>query len=263
MSRPAKQERVVFFGDGPLADVALRVLERMKVRCSAIVVHPRGRNCTAGRLQAIARLSHSHVIRVDRAGTVSRKRLNAIRPTLGLCAGFGYRLAPDVLACFPKGVWNLHTSYLPYNRGAFPNVWAILDKTPAGATLHRMDAGLDTGPILARIRVKIRAWDTGETLYLQQMEAAAILLQRNWNRLLRGRFRLHRQPACGTFHRRKDVERTDEIPLQRLVRAGDLIDLLRARTFPPFSGAWFRADGRRIFLRLFLEPAIPTQKVSR
>ncbi len=56
----------------------------------------------------------------------------------------------------------------------------------------------------------------------------------------------------GTFHRVKDVEAIDEIELERLYTARTLIDLLRARTFPPHHGAYFRHDGRKIYLRLEL-----------
>src|SRR5689334_20336598 len=46
------------------------------------------------------------------------------------------------------GAVNLHNSYLPWNRGAHACTWAIVDRTPAGATMHWMDEGIDTGDIL-------------------------------------------------------------------------------------------------------------------
>ena len=60
----------------------------------------------------------------------------------------------------PKDIWNytrcvnLHTSYLPLNRGAYPNFFSHWDGTKSGVTIHLIDApGLDTGSILAQQEV--------------------------------------------------------------------------------------------------------------
>jgi len=46
--------------------------------------------------------------------------------------------------------YNCHISYLPWNRGADPNLWSWLDDTPKGVTIHEIDEGVDTGPIVAQ-----------------------------------------------------------------------------------------------------------------
>lgn len=43
---------------------------------------------------------------------------------------------------------NLHISYLPGNRGAHPNFWSFYDETPSRVSIHLIDTGIDTGPIL-------------------------------------------------------------------------------------------------------------------
>jgi hypothetical protein len=48
------------------------------------------------------------------------------------------------------------------------------------------------------------------------------------------------------------VSRIDEIDLERMYRAEDLINILRARTFPPYGGAYFRHNGKKIYLNLEL-----------
>ena len=60
-------------------------------------------------------------------------------------------------------------------------------------------------------------------------------------------------PTAGTYHRTKDVERIDAIDLNRSYKAKELIDILRARSFPPYHGAYFEADGSRIYMQLHLE----------
>ncbi len=58
---------------------------------------------------------------------------------------------------------------------------------------------------------------------------------------------------AGTYHRTRDVEGVDEIELDKTYVASDLINILRARTFPPYKGAYFIINGRRIYMRLHLE----------
>lgn len=68
---------------------------------------------------------------------------------------FGYRhiISSEVLAQLDCPVFNLHIAYLPYNRGAHPNFWSFYDGTPAGVTIHIIDEGIDTGPIVRQKKV--------------------------------------------------------------------------------------------------------------
>ena len=63
---------------------------------------------------------------------------------------YGYRhiLKPGVIEGLGCPIFNLHISYLPYNRGAHPNFWSFYENTPAGVTIHLIDNGVDTGPIV-------------------------------------------------------------------------------------------------------------------
>lgn len=63
---------------------------------------------------------------------------------------YRYVLTEKVLEALGGNVVNIHNSYLPWNRGADPNIWSILDGTPRGVTLHYMNAGLDKGEIIAQ-----------------------------------------------------------------------------------------------------------------
>ncbi|MHC5002850.1 MAG: formyltransferase family protein, partial [Planctomycetota bacterium] len=139
-------------------------------------------------------------------------------------------------------------------RGGYPNVWSIIDRTPAGATLHYIDEGVDTGPVIAQRRVEVGPTDTGATLYRRLERACVDVFRDTWPDLARGSIRAAPQdPSAGTSHRDRDVKEIDRIDLDATYRARDLIDLLRARTFPPHRGAYFVEGGRRIYLRLELE----------
>src|SRR5690606_983365 len=79
-------------------------------------------------------------------------------PEADLLVSFGYR---HILKDLSVPAVNIHISMLPWNRGADPNFWSWLDHTPKGVTVHLMDQGIDTGPIIAQREV---AFGFGQTL---------------------------------------------------------------------------------------------------
>lgn len=76
-----------------------------------------------------------------------------------LTVSYTYRhiLKEDILTALGNNAVNLHISYLPWNKGADPNLWSILEETPRGATLHYMDAKLDHGDIIAQSLLAFRS----------------------------------------------------------------------------------------------------------
>jgi methionyl-tRNA formyltransferase len=76
--------------------------------------------------------------------------VRAQRADVALVVAYGRILPPDVLAGTPLGFVNVHASLLPKYRGAAPITWAVVrGETETGVTLMQMDAGMDTGPMLA------------------------------------------------------------------------------------------------------------------
>jgi methionyl-tRNA formyltransferase len=205
---------------------------------------------------------------VEAAGTPQRRVFAASRlaePSLGdaiaesgveigVSVLFGEILRRPLRDRIPDGIVNLHPAYLPWNRGAYPNVWSIVDSTPAGVSLHWIDEGVDTGDLIGRRRVVVDAADTGESLYRRLEDSALELFRELWPLLREGRAPRQAQEAGGSVHRVRDVEAIDEVDLDRSYRAGDLLNLLRARTFPPHRGAYFRDGERRVYLELRLIP---------
>jgi len=63
---------------------------------------------------------------------------------------FGYRhlITQKVLKETKRPIINLHISYLPWNRGAHPSFWSFMDQSPSGVTIHEINEGIDTGPII-------------------------------------------------------------------------------------------------------------------
>jgi methionyl-tRNA formyltransferase len=92
--------------------------------------------------------------------------LRSAEPDLVVCMGFPWKIPSDALAVPPLGWLNGHPSLLPRHRGPIPISWAIREgDDEAGISFHRMDTGLDTGPILAQRRFALGEYVEPEELY--------------------------------------------------------------------------------------------------
>ncbi|ACL02336.1 formyl transferase domain protein [Desulfatibacillum aliphaticivorans] len=182
--------------------------------------------------------------------------LDAIRslsPDLGVSAYFGTILKKEFLDIFPEGCINVHPALLPFNRGAHPNVWNIVEGSPAGVTVHYIDEGVDTGRIIAQRFVEVRPIDTGKTLYRRLEKACLDLFEETWPKFLAGDMEIdHVVAGSGTFHKVADLKTIQEIKPNKLYTARELVDVIRARTFEPHPGAHMVVDGKKVFMRLEL-----------
>lgn len=124
---------------------------------------------------------------------------------------YRYILTKEMLLSLNNNVVNIHNSYLPWNRGADPNIWSIVDNTPRGVTLHYMDDTLDKGSIIAQKLVGKKAEETLQSTYEELDKAAkelfkeAFLFYNDWPEMKKiplGR---------GSYHSLKDGERFKSI----------------------------------------------------
>lgn len=90
----------------------------------------------------------NHVISEN--GRISAEWIREQRVELVVSYTYRYILKKDVIDAVGGNIVNLHISYLPWNRGACPNQWSFLENTPKGVTIHFLDAGLDSGDIIAQ-----------------------------------------------------------------------------------------------------------------
>ena len=109
--------------------------------------------------------------------------LASVEPDIVVCMGFPWKIPPDALAVPRLGWLNGHPSLLPLHRGPLPVAWAIREgDKEIGFTIHRMDAELDTGPILAQRRLPIGEYEPPDAFYARLgpvgMEALAEALER-------------------------------------------------------------------------------------
>ena len=244
--------RVLFLGNNWLGWQILRWLNEQCEEIVGVVIHPPQRRRYGDELVAAAGAAPIFDGSRVREPAVLDD-LRELNCDIAVSILFGYILRSEFLALPSAGFINLHPSLLPYNRGAHPNVWSIIEGTPAGTTLHYIDPGVDSGDIIAQREVAVEPIDTGETLYRRLENASLEPFKETWPAVRMGNPpRVAQGRAAGSSHRAGDVERIDEIDLEATYKARDLINVMRARTFTPYRGAYFQSDGRRIYLSLRL-----------
>jgi methionyl-tRNA formyltransferase len=123
--------------------------------------------------------------------------------------GYRYILPPAFLTAFPRSAINCHISYLPWNRGADPNLWSWLEGTPRGVTVHYMDPGVDTGDVIARRAVDFGPSFDDETLatsYRRLQAELAGLFAETWPSIRARQCTPSAQQGRGSYHRSVDKE---------------------------------------------------------
>lgn len=179
-----------------------------------------------------------------------------LEPDLLISSGFRHIVPEEILDVPDRGAVNFHKAYLPYNRGANPNVWSIVEDAPAGVSLHYMTAEVDAGPIVDRREVPVHPDDDGRSLY-DRLEAAQYDQFREvWPAIRDGPAETIAQDADeGSYHYKEEFVDLWEIDRDETVRAGDFLDRLRALTFPPYDNAYFEVDGERYTVEVSITPA--------
>ncbi len=264
MNPPA---RTIFFGSGTFA---VPILEALAAREDLVIVGvvtppdlPRGRRAalTPVPVAAAARASGLRLLQVARVRAPEAiESIRALQPDLGVLADFG-QLIPGAILDLPKlGILNVHPSLLPRHRGATPIPATILaGDAVAGVAIMQMDAGLDTGPVIAE-----RSWalDGTEDVPALQTRAAAegaALLREVLPEVLAGRTIPKPQDATQSTLT-KTLRRVDG----RLDPRRAAADLERqVRAYRPWPGSFIEVRGERLVVHdVGLEPGKPNDQAG-
>jgi methionyl-tRNA formyltransferase len=187
--------RVIFMGSADVSCVMLdALLATPEVSVVGVVTQPdrpvgRNRRMTPCPCCELAVKRALAVIKPEKVNTAeSLAQLEAWAPDVIVVVAYGQFLGKKLLAMPRLGCVNIHLSLLPRHRGAAPVQWAIMaGDTTSGVTAMLMDAGMDSGDILAQVSEPIRPDDTAESLYDRLSPMGARLLVRTLADLGAGR----------------------------------------------------------------------------
>jgi methionyl-tRNA formyltransferase len=178
--------RVVFAGTPDFSLPILQALLDSRHTVVAVYTQPdrpagRGRKLHPSPVKQLALQHHIPVYQPAKlTSSEAHGELAALAPDLMVVVAYGLILPQAVLDLPTRGCVNLHASLLPRWRGAAPIQRAILaGDSESGVCLMQMEAGLDSGPVLAEARTDIADDDTGGSLHDRLSRMAADLLARH------------------------------------------------------------------------------------
>jgi len=246
---------IIVLADNVIGLEAIKFLKSKNEKIEAIFLHPKDYCNLDQEIIAASELEESRIFNIGKNwDEESLTFLQEVNPDFILAASWRYILPKEVIKIAKKTCINFHLSFLPFNKGKKPNVWPIIEGTPAGVSLHEIDENIDTGPVIARKEVIVEPIDTGRTLYIKLVKTMNQLFKNEWENIKKGNYKLIDQRGLeGTFHLDKDFAELDLINLDKHYLGRDLINLLRARTFKPYPAAYFMENGRKVYVRVELE----------
>lgn len=206
----------------------------------------------AVREQIISAANATHVIHSDalyEPGTI--KLLQSLSIDYLILAWWPNIIKSALINIPARGCLNFHPSYLPYNRGKHYNFWNLVEDVPFGVTIHWVDESVDGGEIAFQRKIEKTWEDTGASLFSKAQHAIIELFKDNFERIrLQDVPRIPQQPDTGSYHHSRELDAASRIDLNATYTARHLLNVLRARTFPPHPGAWFVADGVKYEVRV-------------
>jgi methionyl-tRNA formyltransferase len=252
--------RLVVAGTPSAAVPSLQALLDSSHEVVAVLTRPdaragRGRREVAGPVKELALAAGVPVLQPARVGTPEVvQQLRDLAPDCCPVVAYGALVPPAALAVPRHGWVNLHFSLLPAWRGAAPVQHAIVaGDAVTGATVFRLEEGLDTGPVLGTLTESVRPRDTAGDLLGRLATAGAALLVAVLDALDSGAVQAIPQPADGVSLAPK--LQVDDARV-RWADPALAVDR-RVRGCTPAPGAWTTARGERLKLGpVRLEPAV-------
>ena len=241
--------RLGFAGTPQFSVAALDALLRSRHRVVAVFTQPdrpagRGRTLQVSAVKRRAAAAGLDVLQPaslktpDAAAALDRLELDAL-----VVVAYGLILPPAALALPKLGCFNIHASLLPRWRGAAPIQRALLaGDTTTGVTIMCMEAGLDTGPVLAARELQIGERETAGSLHDRLAPLGGELLVETLDAIADGRARAQAQSQFGITY------------AEKITKAEALIDwreaatsiLRRVRAFNPWPVAETRMNGAQL-----------------
>jgi len=177
------------------------------------------------------------------------KEIKSLKPDIGLCC-FYPKLFKESFFSIPKnGFLNLHFAPLPRYRGALPIPYAIINEEKEhGVTIHKIDNGMDSGPIIAQKLFPVFNNDTGYQLYTRCEKYGQILFHETVQKIIacNGKIAYRNQVREEVISYTRSDHKSLEIDTKRTNRY--IYNYVRAFDFPPFPLPYIFINNKKYFL---------------
>ncbi len=194
---------------------------------------------------AIWAKAHAGNFRPCKDANDDRKKYREKSAVIGLSVHYPALLKPYVLNGYMR-IYNIHPGYLPWGRCYYPVFWALWKDEPAGCTLHEIDEGIDTGPLVAQRKVSKYDWDSGGSLHKRVSDAEKGLFLEYWPRIVSGEvYPGVPQEGQGSFHLQAKFLEMKANGRYLVDDEHELLRLIRCLSHPDYSGMLCNVAGRQ------------------
>jgi len=138
--------------------------------------------------------------------------LKKIKPNFIISYNYRFIIKQEIINYIKNNIINLHISLLPWNKGADPNVWSFLEDTPKGVTIHVVDEGIDTGPILVQKEIYMdKNTETLKSSYEKLHKEIQKLFKISWENIKNKKLKLISQVSIGRVHYIRDFKKIENL----------------------------------------------------
>ncbi|MDP3900131.1 MAG: methionyl-tRNA formyltransferase [bacterium] len=251
MTKNTSKFQIIFIGTPDFSVPTLQALindERFNV--AAVVTAP---DAKVGRKQILTpppvkvAAGKNNIPVLQPASLKADKRLSVfiseLNPDIIITIAYGQILPRQILDLPKHGCLNLHASLLPKYRGASPIQSAVAaGDAETGVTLMKMDAGCDTGPIIAQEKINLKNDETGESLHDRLSQLSAEVIIKYLEDYLLGKLRSRAQNESTATKAAKLTRASGKINWNK--SAAEIERLTRA--YYPWPGAWFFYNNKKL-----------------
>ncbi|MNX57401.1 Bifunctional polymyxin resistance protein ArnA [compost metagenome] len=180
------------------------------------------------------------------------RALATLAPNRLFSNSYSMIIRPEVLELVDSdAAFNVHAAALPRNRGPNPIQWALINGDAfAGVTIHQLDEGLDTGPVIAQLALPITDTDTWKTLHEKTLVATQELFRDQLRSILTGGVpSIAQDERIATKNPRLHADSPRLHPESMSDR--DMFNWIRAQV-DPLQGAYVQRGEERRYLRQFV-----------
>jgi methionyl-tRNA formyltransferase len=239
--------RIVFAGTAAFGQPTLKQLLNAGHEVALVVTQPdrvagRGLRVQPSATKRFALEIGLEVFQPERIrDEAAQARIREVGADVMVVVAYGQILPLSLITAPRLGTLNVHASLLPRHRGPAPIEWSILSgDTETGVTIMQMDAGVDTGPILAQVHVPLAPGAIAGPLEAQLADLGSRLLVRTLEDFAQGHITPIPQPAEGATHEPR--LRSEDGKLDPATMSAQQIDR-RVRALSERLGCWIMLNG--------------------
>ena len=230
--------KIVLFGNGQ-APIKSIVLLKNQLHQLLIIVDPKDDGCDSWQKSLLKYCTNNNLSFLQPNSFKDEEFLTQIKefaPDIIFSIQCRHIIQREIIDLVNGEIFNFHFADLPQNRGCYPLLWHILNGDKfAGLSLHKITEGIDDGPIIDKVKMKITLDDTTKSLYLWCIEQTLALMKKNINILINKQYieiKQDKKKAC--YYSRNSVNFENSFINWNKSRI-EVSRFIQAFHFPPFQ----------------------------